>query len=128
MRLPDQELYDAAYGVFLDAGINTHDVLPDAKAVMPFVYFGQSELSMIATKTHPLSEVALTVHVFGTRTQRRKVADLTGRLFSLLAKIKRTPNYAVTFEPDHTINTVEEDPQDNGIFWHGLIDVTYQTK
>lgn len=128
MRLPDQELYDAAYGAFLDAGINTHDVLPDAKAAMPYVYFGQSELSMVSTKTNPVSEVALTVHIFGTRTQRRKVADLTGRLFLLLAKIRQTPGYSVTLEHNQTINTVEEDQQDNGIFWHGLIDVTYQTK
>ncbi len=121
---PDQELYDAMYGLSESLGYETVEYIPDAVELgdLPSVYVGETLTQPLSTKDHVLGSVSVTVHVFGKRNQRKLVSERLTNIFNHASTIKKTDNFGWSFNGGRTMPQVVGEKQSDGIFlWHGYM-------
>lgn len=104
---------------------DTIDYLPDPKDVTkPFVFVGESLTVPQATKDTTLGSVSVTMHVFGTRTNRQTVSNMLNRLFTRALAITQTENYRWFMNQQTSMPRVIPEKSSDGIFlWHGYLTI-----
>ncbi|CAK8054118.1 hypothetical protein [Eupransor demetentiae] len=129
---PEYALYKEIGGHLLDmVGEERYfDVAPDFKQFdhdEPIVYMGATSLQQYTPAKGVLrSKPSLTVHVFGDKEDRQTVEELKNKIYQYVMGLSEIDGYTVELDPMYTVNSVQEEQEDNVILWHGTLDVTFR--
>ncbi|MGV3161966.1 hypothetical protein ACEF17_07300 [Streptococcus hyovaginalis] len=104
---PNHALFRRLFGLSA-VRLDTYDYVPDAQAKYPFVYIGEQGATE-ASNNDLFGTVRQTVHIYGLRTDRANIDDISAYIQSEARRIKDGYDYHLSYEtvtkqliPDNT--------------------------
>ena len=112
-----QYVFDLVFKKAKELGVEVYDLLPDVDAPVtyPFINMGDVITKGESLKDDLFQDVDLDVHIWGTRSQRKKVTDLSDELLN-----KLLPHKLVVKK---TNVRVLADNSTNEILWHAVLNI-----
>lgn len=91
-KSPVQAVYDTCFLKCQEITNNTYDYLPGSETKYPFIYIGNGN-NMYAENMDEYGRVNQTIHIWGTRTQRKELDILLTKIYRELKRIRQAFNY-----------------------------------
>lgn len=92
IREPEQAIFDMCFVEAMKVYDDVYDFLPDAEAKYPFIVVGDTSSDYIKNSDR-LGRVRITLHVWGTQNDRRKMGQIAGALTERLLQVRDAFNY-----------------------------------
>lgn len=95
MISPQKILFDTYYGLLQSNGYNVYDYLPleDEPVDYPIVVIGNTQQTSATTKYSRNDHVFLTIDVWGSKKQRKKVSEIADYIYNLAIGYIKTDSY-----------------------------------
>ena len=123
------ELYEYIFKKCEEMGFDTWDHLPldSEDAPYPFVIVGEQQKTPSITKLSVGGTFYVTVHIWGSRQQRKQVHQMAAQVERLTYNPAfRTEHYLFTGRPGLVDNQIMiDDTIENTLLWHGVITMAF---
>lgn len=101
---------------------DTYDYLPDAQAKYPFIYIGEQS-NTDNSRSDLMGSITQTIHIYGLRTERKKIMELETKLHDSLIKMRNAFEYNVNMTGYST--QLINDNTDVQPLLHVVVDVSF---
>src|SRR5699024_4346694 len=93
---PQQQIYDRVFIDSLNLNYHTYDYLPASDEQLPFVFIGEQCKQYTTNKTIVTGNVQQTIHIYGSKRQRKEVSTMMNSLKFVMRKIRKTDNFHIS--------------------------------
>lgn len=118
---PTHSIFRAIYGIADKIG-DTYDYLPDAQAKYPFIYIGEQS-NTDNSRSDLIGNINQTIHIYGLRTERKRIMKLETKLYDGLIKVREAYGYHVSMT-DYTIRLLNDNTDVQPLL-HVVVDVSF---
>lgn len=124
MKAIDQQLFDCLFKVSTSLGCDTYPILPQEEVPYPFVVIGEVQVLPRASTYRLYGKLFVTIDVWGTDSQRKKVAEIC-------EKIMLSSNYLIIGNRKASLNInasnqrILADNSTSSTLWHGVLHLEF---
>lgn len=104
---PNHAIFRRIFAEAMKVTDRTFDYLPDAETEYPFIYVGEN-LNTTERNFDIYGIVLQTVHIYGLRTDRLKLDELTSHLLGCIRQSRTAYDYAISYQTHN-----QQDAPDN---------------
>lgn len=128
IKTRDQSIFDEVFKRSLALGYPTYDYKYAKEDSYPFVHIESTDNGYVGNKTNILGSVIVTFSVWGTQTQRKKVSEMTDRLFNEALKIRNTEGYDWSVNVGACDKRVASDTSTKTVFQRGRATIEFKIR
>lgn len=128
MKTLDQALFDAIGKTITGLGYRWYPSLPDQNASYPFVAMGEIQVKRLQTYYKLLGKAYVTINVWGSYKQRRKVAEMIESIELAILRLEVNKRMLVQNRKYTDSRILADNVSDNRVggsssttMWHGLL-------
>src|SRR5699024_4473315 len=121
---PQQQIYDRVFSESLNLNYHTYDYLPASDAQLPFVFIGEQLNQDTANKSIVTGNVQQTIHIYGSKRQRKEVSTMTNRLKFVIRKIRKTDILHISVRGVNSQMMV--DNSTSSTLWNGIVEIEFK--
>lgn len=121
---PQQQIYDRVFSESLNLNYHTYDYLPASDAQLPFVFIGEQFNQDTANKSIVTGNVQQTIHIYGSKRQRKEVSTMMNSLKFVMRKIRKTDNFHISVIGLNSQMMV--DNSTSSTLWHGIVEIEFK--
>ena len=118
---PTHSIFRAIYGIANKIG-DTYDYLPNAQAKYPFIYIGEQS-NTDNSRSDLIGNINQTIHIYGLRTERKRIMELETKLHDALIKMREAYGYHVSMT-DYTTQLLNDNTDVQPLL-HVVVDVNF---
>ena len=123
----DQDLFDTLYALSQSLNYKTYDVRPPKSADYPFVQIGDVQLVPRAAGDRLVGSLFTTIELFGGRTQRKLLSEMTEAIFMHSINLRRTTSYGIAANVKGCSKQMIKDTSvPNTTLWHSVVELEYR--
>lgn len=123
----DQDLFDTLFLLSQLLKYDTYDVRPPESAVYPFVQIGDVQVVPRAAGDRLVGSLFTTIELFGGRTQRKLLSEMTEAIFMRSINLRRTTSYGIAANVKGCSKQMIKDTSvPNTTLWHSIIELEYR--
>lgn len=121
---PQQQIYDRVFSESLNLNYHTYDYLPASDAQLPFVFIGEQFDQDTANKSTVTGNVQQTIHIYGSKRQRKEVSTMMNSLKFVMRKIRKTDNFHISVIGLNSQMMVDNSTPST--LWHGIVEIEFK--
>src|SRR5690625_3841986 len=121
---PQQQIYDRVFSESLNLNYHTYDYLPASDAQLPFVFIGEQFNQDTANKSIVTGNVQQTIHIYGSKRQRKEVSTMMNSLKFVMRKIRKTDNFHISVRGLNSQMMVDNSTPST--LWHGIVEIEFK--
>lgn len=126
MKMAEQALHDILWKILSPmVNGNVYDSRPMNEVGYPFADFEDSYTSYTGTKSGNLSKVIVSLNIWDTEDNRKKVSDICGAVFEAAIGMQSAYGHKVSLQVADSSIRVIQDRTVRPTLWRGMINLSF---